>query len=428
MNFYEEKLAALREEIDSRLRAADALIGAQLEEILHHPEFQALEANWRGLHYLVREGQPGLRLKIKVLQATKRDLLKNFERTLEIEKSALFEKINGEHDFIYGLLVGADGFSGDMLDFSLLQHLSELGHFANCPFVSAPLPDFFGAEEKSAGLQNEISFVNAAQYRWNRLREPASARYLGLCMPRILLRNPYDINGPAFKFRERTGEKTLLWGNAAFAFAARIARDFNETSWFSKFNGAELEGEVENLPAHQLFENNGSDGYQISLETVIEKERLPELSDLGFMPLFQDSTMENPRFFGNQSVHKPGVYDSDAANLNARLCGQLSNILAASRFAHYLVDMVRYSCPPARTKTRRELEHRLQRWISGYVSETDDATPEYHAQKPMRECLIQVNEIPGQPGRYLAVMFIRPIYLLDAVLVALRLVVNFPSQ
>src|SRR5262249_53207972 len=124
------------------------------------------------------------------------------------------------------------------------------------------------------------------------------------------------------------------------------------------------------------------------------------------------------------SAQKPKKYDTDFANANARLSTQMQYIFAISRFAHYLKAMMRDKI--GSFMSRQDCENFLNRWISNYVTPDDTASPETKAKFPLREARIDVAEIPGKPGAYKAIAFLRPHFQLDELTVSLRLVAELP--
>src|SRR5262245_48254697 len=129
----------------------DKKLSAQLNEVMHHPDFQRLEASWRGLHYLVHQSETGEHLKIRVLNSSKRDLFKDLEKAVEFDQSAMFKKVYEEEygqlgGEPYGMLVGDYEFSRNPEDISLLKMISNVAAAAHAPFVSAAAPKLFNFE------------------------------------------------------------------------------------------------------------------------------------------------------------------------------------------------------------------------------------------------------------------------------------------
>jgi type VI secretion system protein ImpC len=126
-----------------------------------------------------------------------------------------------------------------------------------------------------------------------------------------------------------------------------------------------------------------------------------------------------------QSAQKPKVFDSESANANARLSAQIPYIMAVSRFAHYLKAMMRDKI--GSFMSRADAEIFLNRWITKYVVPDDTASPQMKARCPLREARVDVSEIPGKPGCYRAVVFLRPHFQLEELTVSLRLVADLPA-
>ena len=130
-------------------------------------------------------------------------------------------------------------------------------------------------------------------------------------------------------------------------------------------------------------------------------------------------------FFSVQSANKPKKYDKDFANANARLSSQLQYMLAVSRFAHYMKAMMRDKI--GSFMSRKNCEDFLNRWITQYVLLDDNGTQEQKAKFPLREARVEVEEVPGKPGAYRAISYLRPHFQLDELDVSLRLVADLPA-
>jgi type VI secretion system protein ImpC len=161
-------------------------------------------------------------------------------------------------------------------------------------------------------------------------------------------------------------------------------------------------------------------------EVPITDRREKELADLGFVPLVHCKDTDYAAFFSVQSCQKAKIYDKDAANANARLSTQLPYILACSRFAHYLKAMMRDKVGSFMSRT--DCERWLNQWITNYVTPDDTASASVKASHPLREARIDVVEVPGKPGVYRAVAFLKPHFQLDELSVSLRLVAELPPS
>ena len=426
--------------ISARIADIDQLLTVQLNEIMHAPEFQKLEASWRGLHYLVSQSETSTMLKVRVMNASKEDLRKDLERASEFDQSALFKKVYEEEygtfgGAPYGALIGDYEFTRQSQDIAMLEKISQVAAGAHAPFVAAASPELFNLDSfTDLGVPRDLakSFDTVEYAKWKSFRESEDSRYVGLCLPHVLMRLPY---GPEtvpvenFNFKEDVDGKQhtkYLWGNAAYALGTRLTDAFATYGWCAAIRGVEGGGLVEGLPTHTFMTDEGEVALKCPTEIAITDRREKELSDLGFIPLVHCKGTDYAAFFGTQSSQKARKYDTDIANANARLSTQLQYILCISRFAHYLKSMMRDKV--GSFMSRVECERFLNRWISNYVTPDDTASPAVKAQFPLREARIDVSEVAGKPGVYKAAAFLRPHFQLDELSVSLRLVAELPQS
>ena len=268
--------------------------------------------------------------------------------------------------------------------------------------------------------------------KWKSFRESEDARYVGLTVPRFLGRLPFDpkegMTTEGFNFVEEvdgSDHGKYLWVNTAYALAARLTSAFEHFGWCAAIRGVEGGGLVEDLPTHTFKTDEGELALKCPTEVAITDRREKELSDLGFIPLVHCKNTDYAAFFGAQSVQKPKKYDSDAANANAALSAQLQYMFAVCRIAHYMKSMMRDKV--GSFANTLEVERYLHNWLMQYVVDAQDASQELRAQKPLREASVEVEEVPGRPGVFRAVAFVRPHYQLDELSVSLRLVAEMPS-
>ncbi len=433
-----ENLAA---SLDARVADLDRLISSQLSEVMHAPEFQALESAWTGLHYLCKQTSTGEQLKIKLMSATKKELVKDFKTAIDFDQSALFKKVY-EEEFgtfggsPFGTLIGQFEVSRQPEDMYFLEQMSHIAAASHAPFISAASPDMFGLETfTDLGKPRDLSktFDTVEYAKWKSFREAEDSRYVGLTLPHFLGRLPYHpvdgVTTEGFNFVEEvdgTNHDKYLWCNAAFAFAARLTSAFENYGWCAAVRGVEGGGLVEDLPTHTFRTDDGEIALKCPTEVAVTDRREKELSDLGFMPLVHCKNTDYAAFFGAQSAQKAKKYDTDAANANASLSAQLQYIFAVCRIAHYMKAMMRDKI--GSFATAANVETYLQRWVDQYVTADDSASQETKAQFPLREASIEVSEVPGRPGVYRAVSFIRPHFQLDELSVSLRLVAELPQS
>jgi type VI secretion system protein ImpC len=425
--------------LKARIAQLDALISAQLNEVMHAPEFQRLEATWRGLHYLVHQSETGTGLKVKAMNLSKKDLTKDLERAAEFDQSALFKRIYEEEFGVFGgspfgLLIGDYEFSSQPQDIGLLEKMSNIAAASHAPFLSAASAKMFRLESlDQLGEPRDIAKIfDSVEYaKWRSFRESEDSRYVGLCLPHVLMRQPYGSDGvpvESFNFEENVDGRhhdRYLWGNPAYALATRITDAFSQYGWCTAIRGVEGGGLVEGLPTHTFRTDEGDVALKCPTEIAVTDRREKELADAGFIPLVHAKGRDYAAFFSVQSANKPRKYDRPDATANAHLSSQLQYMLAISRFAHYLKVMMRDKI--GAFMSRENCEQFLNRWITQYVTLDDNASPATKAQFPLREARVEVEEVPGKPGAYRAIAYLRPHFQVDEVDVSLRLVADLPQ-
>ena len=425
--------------INARIAQIDHLLSLQLNEILHSAAFQKLEGSWRGLKYLVDHSETGTNLKIRVLNVSKKELLRDIERAPEFDQSALFKKVYEEEYGVFGgapfgTLIGDYEFGKHPEDIALLDGISHVAAQAHAPFVSAAAPDLLNLESFTQldAPRDLAKIFDSTEYaKWKSFRSGEDSRYVALCLPRTLGRLPYGRDTKPieeFAYEEHvdgTEHSKYLWTNAAYSLAARMTNSFAVYGMCVAMRGVEGGGLIEGLPTHNFYTDEGDIALKCPTELPITDRREKELADLGFVPLVHCKGTDYAAFFSVQSCQKPKTYDTDSANANARLSAQLPYLMAASRFAHYLKAMMRDKI--GSFMSREEAEIFLNRWITKYVTPDDTASPATKAERPLREARIDVSEVPGKPGVYRAVAFLRPHFQLDELTVSLRLVAELPA-
>ena len=424
--------------INARISAIDHLVSKQLNEVLHHPDFKKLEASWRGLHYLVNKSETGERMKLRVLNVSKADLLKDMEKAAEFDQSVLFKKVYEEEYGMfggapYGALIGDYEFSSHPQDLTLLEKISGVAAAAHAPFIAAASSKLLNLDSfTQLGAPRDLAkiFQGVDYAKWKSFRDSEDSRYVALALPHILMRLPYgkdNVPVESFSYEEDvTGADhgKYLWGNAAYALGTKLTDAFARYSWCAAIRGVEGGGLVDGLPVHTFQTDEGDAALKCPAEIAITDRREKELADLGFIPLVHCKGTDYAAFFSTQSANKPKVYNQDAATANARLSSQIQYILAVSRFAHYLKSMMRDKL--GSFMSRSQAEDFLNRWIAQYVLLDDSAGQEAKASHPLREARIEVSEIRGKPGAYRAVAFLKPHFQLDELTVSLRLVADLP--
>ena len=437
--------------------AIDAALGRQIDAVLHHPSFQRLESAWRGLRWLVDEAveSDGLaesqgKIEIRVLPVTKRELLRDREHAVEFDRSAIWRKVY-EEEFgtaggtPFGLLLGDFRFGNKPDDMNLLTGLAEVATAAFCPLIVNPSPELLGVESHAA--VNELLDLERFQagpsfVKWRSLRERPESRFVGLPMPGVLGRLPYDgwtrpgampsgreatWADRGFPYRENVdgpGRGERLWIGGIWPLAAVVIREFAASGWFADIRGGSRGvdggGAVRNLPREGFTGFMAGQATRGPVEVALTDEAQRQLEAVGLIPLCTGQAEGQPVFLSNMSLHKPEVFDRGIATANARISAMLQYVLCVSRFAHYLKVMARDKVggfvEPA------ELERELNDWVNRYVTPDDQASAEVRAKLPLRSARVEVRPDPGSAGSYKMIMWLQPHFQLDQLDAALKLV------
>lgn len=428
--------------INAVIAEIDEKLTAQINEVLHHADFQKLESAWRGLHHLVNNTETDDQLKIRVMNISKKDLgktLKKFKGTAW-DQSPLFKKIY-EEEFgqlggePYGCLIGDYHFDHSPKDVEMLTGIAQIASAAHAPFIAAADPTVMQMDswQELTNPRDLTKIFSTPDYApWRSLRASEDSKYISLTMPRFLGRLPYgEKTDPVeeFSFEEVTegGDSSkYCWANSAYAMGVNINRAFKEYGWCSRIRGVESGGAVEGLPCHTFPSDDGGVDMKCPTEIAISDRREAELSQNGFMPLIHRKNSDFAAFIGAQSLHLPAQYDDPDASANAALGARLPYLFASCRFAHYLKCIVRDKI--GSFKERDEMQRWLQSWVMQYVDgDPANSSESTKARKPLAAAEVVVEEVEGAPGYYTSKFFLRPHYQLEGLTVSLRLVSKLPS-
>jgi type VI secretion system protein ImpC len=428
--------------ITAMIAAIDTKLSEQVNQIMHHEEFQRLEGAWRGLHYLVNNTETDEMLKIRVLNISKKELgktLKKFKGTAW-DQSPIFKKMYEEEygqfgGEPYGCLIGDYYFDHGPPDVELMGEIAQVAAASHAPFIAAAAPSLMQMDswQELSNPRDLTKIFQTAEYAaWRSLRESDDARYLGLAMPRFLARLPYGARtAPVeeFDFEEETegaDHNKYTWANSAYAMAVNINRSFKEFGWCSRIRGVESGGAVEGLPVHTFPTDDGGVDMKCPTEIAISDRREAELAKNGFMPLLHKKNTDIAAFIGAQSLQKPAEYEDPDATANANLAARLPYLFASCRFAHYLKCIVRDKI--GGFKERGDMQTWLANWINQYVDgDPANSSEATKARKPLAAAEVVVEEVEGNPGYYTSKFFLRPHYQLEGLTVSLRLVSKLPS-
>ena len=439
-----------RAAIDRDIAALDALIGAQLDAILHHRRLRRFEGSWRGLAWLVDGIDPASRVKVRVLNISWSELCRDLERAIEFDQSQLFRKIY-EEEFgtpggePYGLLIVDHEihhrpFAGAPTDdVTALAQLSGVAAAAFVPTVLGASPALLQVEEfADLAMATDLSdpFRGPEFARWRSLSSREDMRFIGITLPRVLARPPWE-DDPArvdgFRYREYAPEiSSRVWMSAGYSFAAVVARAFINHAWPADVRGSDTDfvgaGLVTDLPIEPFRTDPDRVWIRLPLDLVLSDQLEGALVEAGLMPLSALPYGEEAVFSAVRSLQAPANYigrTAATANANARLSAQLNSMLCVSRFAHYIKIIGREMV--GSFKTAEEIESRLQTWLTGYVNSNLTGGPESRARFPLVAGRVSVHELAGRPGVFGCTMHLQPHFQLDDVAATFRLVTDIAA-
>jgi len=436
--------------INRSISDIDHMINDQVNAIIHHKQFQRLESSWRGLWYLAVQADGTKNIKIKLFDIAWAELARDMARSLDFDQSQLFQKVYSEEygspgGEPYGVLIGDYEISHKPSkrhrhdDLATLEGIAQVAAAAFAPFITGAAPELFGLDDFST-LGNPLNlhsiFAQKEYIKWRAFRDKKDAQFVGLTMPHILMRLPYRKTPGSYKgmfFYEQVSTQNnedYCWGNAAYAFAAILIREFANVGWFGHIRGVPRNqiggGLLTNLPCDE-FETDAQDvAIKPVTDVIITDIRERELSDLGFVPLCQCYDTPFAAFYGNQSAHKPNRQANREAEVNARLSAMLQHVLCGARISHYIKVMIRDKV--GSFTTAEECEDFLREWLFKYTTGREDLEWEEQARYPLREAAVKVKDHPEKPGEYVCVIHLRPHYQLDHMVSELELVTELAQS
>jgi type VI secretion system protein ImpC len=408
--------AVSSERIDRAIAALDAEIAGIVDGVLHDEAFQALEAAWRGLAYVVDRVDFHENTEIAVWSYSKKELEDDFADHVDVTETRFFGAVYtaeyGQHGGRpYGVLLANWSASSSPPDVELLRRVASVAAMAHAPVLLAASPELLGVHDFSelpAMTHPEAAFEPPGGTRWASFRAIEDSRYVGILFPRMLLRLPYrDEGSERFVYEERVdGARDYLWGSPIFAFAVRMADSFAR---YRSYAG--ILGTVDDRPAvldtHPAV---GSAHPKPPVEVVLSRRLEQAFSELGFIPLTWDPIRATLRFTTANSVQTPrsyGLTDGGASATLSHLLGtRLPYLLLASRFAHYLKVLERERIGIHRDSG--EIERELGEWLSRYVVVMDSPSPATRLKYPLRNARVKVTDVEGSAGVHRMEVLIQP--------------------
>lgn len=423
--------------LDHYIAGIDTMISEQLDEIIHHAEFQEVESLWRSLKYVVDKADFKANTKIELLDVDKTTIASDFEDVAETSQSGLYKQVyEKEYDTPGGepftAMISPFDFDASAKDVALLRSISKVASVSHCPFIGSVGAGFFN--KAAISEVNEIedlpNYMERAEYiRWNAFRETEDSRYIGLTLPRFLLRLPYGEHHPVrrFDYQENVSSSAdqYLWGSASFAFAANLCQSFSQYGWCVNIRGPESGGRVENLPLHQYDAGRGLQT-KIPSEILISETRELAFANLGFIPLSYYKNSDYACFFSANSTQKPTLYHDKQAASNSRINARLPYIFLSSRIAHYLKVLQRENI--GSSKSRSEQEEALNQWLNSLMTKMNNPGPELAATHPLRDGRVTVEALADHPGYYRVNLYAVPHFQIEGMDVKLSLVGQMPAN
>lgn len=425
--------------IAERIAALDKLISAQVNQVLHDSKFQKLEASWRNLNKLITDNDLSSSMKVRVFNCNRKEMERDFARAPGFDQSHFFKCVyEREYGTLggapYSFLIGDMEFGRSPQDVKFLRDVSAVAAMAHAPFITSAAPslmDLDSYQDLDRPISLDKIFDSSEMAAWNSLRDNMDSRYLVMTVPRTMVRLPWGpdtVPVDEMDFVEDVDGQEhdkYLWGPSAWSVGSLIMKSFAEYGWPSAIRGTESGGKISDLPTHSFPSLSGTRITKCPTETAVTDRREKELSDQGIISLCHASNTDYAVIFSGSTVNRPQKYVSDEANANARLSANLPYVLACSRFAHYLKAIMRDKVGGFTSK--ESIERFLNDWIAQYVTSDDTASHATKARYPLREAKIEVKEIPGRPGSYTAITYLRPHFQLEELSASLRMVAELPG-
>lgn len=422
-----------KQSIQELVADIDLLIEDQLNEVLHHPDFQTMEAAWTSVEDLVQKTNFKANIGLSLLDVSKDEAFEDLELNFaDIAGSELFKKLYvAEYDQYggepFGGVIGLYDFANTPDDLLWLRSMGKISTAAHAPFIGNLSPKFFGCETMAevSQLRDIEGMLDTPKFSaWNDLREDEVAAYIGLVMPRYIVRAPYnEETNPAkdIRFHEQIqgdDDSEYLWAPASMLMARNLVKSFETSGWCQHIRGPKGGGRVTGLPVH-VFNVRGEDEMRLPVEITIPDFRELELANSGLIPLIQKKGSADAVFFSAQSIKRSHTFKDPKDSENSQLVTNLSYTFSISRIAHYLKCIMRDNI--GSTANAQYVYNQIDRWLSRFVTtlvNPDDLTLRYY---PFKAYSLSVDEIPGRVGWYHCNLSILPHVQFEGMDVDLRI-------
>ncbi|MDQ6785540.1 MAG: type VI secretion system contractile sheath large subunit [Acidobacteriota bacterium] len=297
------------------VEAVDRATGELMRAILHYPQFQALEAAWRGAHLAVSRIETDVDLKIYLLDITKDELKSDLKSVSNLTESTFYKLLTEETAGTFGdeswaAICANYVFKSDVDDVAALMRIAEVCADSKTPFVAQADSEILGVKSlaKTPDAANWKVAEDAPEAKlWSMLRGLPEAAYLGLAVPRILARLPYGAKSEpteAFSFEESTTEHNqYLWANPSFVCAMLLARSFRSFGWEME---QRILQDIDNLPMH-IYKKNGESAIKPGAEIFMTENAAEKVLEQGLMPLVSFRDSDRIRLVRFQSISFPAT-------------------------------------------------------------------------------------------------------------------------
>ncbi|EPX55994.1 hypothetical protein D187_008249 [Cystobacter fuscus DSM 2262] len=398
-------------EVMKAIARIDGLIEEQINEVLHNEKFQKMESAWRGLDDLIGHTNFQADITIDILDVDKEELAEDFEKnSSSIFSSALFDKVYiKEYDQFggkpYGVMLGLYDFSATRGDITWLERMAKVANAAHCPFIASASYKFFDCDsvEQLESLKNLDGVLNHPRYgRWNQLRDKEEAAYIGLTLPRYVVRQPWDPDtNPCsvlnFKEDAQGDSKKYLWGSAAYLMGRNLVKAFEQSGWCQSIRGPKGGGLVTGLPV-DTFTLRGQKMIQAPVEIAIPDYREYEFARNGFIPLVYRKGSSEATFFSTQSIKRAQKFKDAKDSENSQLVTNLAYTFSITRLAHYVKSIMRDNI--GSTADAGYVQRQIDAWLSGYVTTVVNPDDLTLRRFPFKATSVMVESRPGEIGWY----------------------------
>ncbi|HJO95703.1 MAG TPA: type VI secretion system contractile sheath large subunit [Victivallales bacterium] len=391
----------------SVINKIDTIINEQVNTIIKCKEFNNLESNWLGIKDVIDNTNFQSNIKIDLFDVTKDELTTDFEcNSVDVTGSEFFKKTYlSEYDQYggepYGSFIGLYDFDHSTEDIDFLSTMGKMSSVNHAPFNGSLSPAFFGMDkfEDLLEIKDLNKFMNHPRYRrWKKLRDSREAVYLGLSMPRYMIREPWEkeINpaGKEFKsFNEEINpedDNSFVWAHSSLLFARNLTRSFEETGWCQWIRGPKGGGQIDELPSYE-FNTRGKDELKVPVEITLPDNKELALAKAGIIPLIQEKNTSNACFFSTQSLKLSKDFEDPADREDSQLVTNLSYTFSICRIAHYFKVIGRLNI--GSTADNEYLQKIFTSWINGYVTTVIDPNDATLRRFPFKAASVNVEPV-----------------------------------